>query len=136
MSWRRERIGEQVRGELARLVRDELSDPRVGMLTLTRVEVARDLSTASVFWSALDGNGEGDLEEISSGLASAASFLRKRLAKELSLRRTPELRFRHDPSIERGAETLGLLRSLESRSEADEPLEADRVTPPDEGSER
>ena len=48
------------------------------------------------------------------GLTSAAGFLRRRLAKELSLRRTPELRFRHDPSLERGAQMLDLLRELEN----------------------
>ncbi len=136
VSWRRERIGEQVRDELSRLVRDELSDPRVCLLTLTRVEVARDLSTASVFWSPLGTGREDGLEEISAGLASAAGFLRKRLAEELSLRRTPELRFRHDRSIELGAEMLGLLRTLEERREADESLEADHVASLDESSER
>ena len=86
MTWRMERIGEQIRGELARLLRDEVSDPRVGILTLTRVDVAPDLATASVFWSALEVNGEEDLEIVAQGLESASRFLRKRLAKELSLR--------------------------------------------------
>ena len=112
MSIRIERIGEQVRGELSRLLRDEVSDPRVGMLSLTRVEVAPDLSTAAVFWSPLGPKAE-DVEQMAEGLMSAAGFLRRRLAKELSLRRTPELRFRHDPSLELGAETLALLRELE-----------------------
>lgn len=107
-----ERISEQVRGELARLLRDEVSDPRVGMVSLTRVEVAADLSTATVFWSPLDA-GTPDVARVAEGLASAAGFLRKRLAKELSLRRTPELRFRRDPSLELGARTLALLRDLE-----------------------
>jgi len=113
VSIRIERIGEQVRGELARLLRDEVSDPRVGMLSLTRVEVAADLSTAAVFWSPL-GPEPADVEQVAEGLASAAGFLRRRLARELSLRRTPELRFRHDPSLELGAETLALLRELEA----------------------
>ena len=112
MSIRIERIGEQVRGELSRLLRDEVSDPRIGMLSLTRVEVAPDLSTAAVFWSPL-GPKAADVEQMAEGLMSAAGFLRRRLAKELSLRRTPELRFRHDPSLELGAETLALLRELE-----------------------
>jgi len=123
MSWRLERIGEQIRGELSRLVRDELRDPRIGLLTLTRVEVAKDLSTASVFWSPLDARNDGglqdeSLEKVAAGLASASGFLRGRLADELSLRRTPELRFRHDPSIEQGAQTLALLRSLEQPGDA------------------
>jgi ribosome-binding factor A len=130
MSWRLERIGEQIRGELSRLVRDELRDPRIGLLTLTRVEVAPDLSAASVFWSSLDAQGDVAREKVGEGLASAAGFLRGRLADELSLRRTPELRFRHDPSIEQGAEMLALLKSLET------PADASRVSPEDDGGAR
>ena len=121
MSIRMERIGEQIRGELARLLRDEVDDPRIGLLTLTRVRVAPDLATASVFWSNLpDGAPEAGFEEddvarVSAGLESAARFLRKRLARELSLRRTPALRFRHDPSIERGTAMLALLRELDTQ---------------------
>lgn len=109
---RMERIGEQVRAELSRLLRDEVSDPRVGMVSLTRIQVAPDLSTALVFWSPLDADAP-DVERVAQGLISAAGFLRKRLAKELSLRRTPELLFRHDPSLELGANTLKLLKELE-----------------------
>ena len=115
MSIRSERIGEQIRDELSRLLRDEVSDPRVGMLSLTRVEAAPDLSSASVHWSPLRteaGSSDDDLERVRAGLVSASGFLRRRLAQELSLRRTPELIFRHDPSIERGAEMLSLLREL------------------------
>ena len=113
MSIRTERIGEQVRDELSRLLRDEVSDPRVGMVSLTRVDVDADLGTASVFWSPLDVSGDSDLVRVQEGLASAARFLRGRLARELSLRRTPELRFRHDPSLALGSKMLALLRNLE-----------------------
>ena len=137
MSWRVERIGEQIRGELSRLVRDEVSDPRIGLLTLTRVEVAPDLSSASVFWSPLGTQCEEDLETVGAGLTSASGFLRKRLADELSLRRTPELRFRHDPSIEIGSKTLAVLRSLERKGDATEGSpDDDSETHRDEGSER
>ena len=112
MSVRNERIAEQVRGELSRLIRDETSDPRIGLLTLTRVKLSPDLSTATVFWSPLDVHHESDTEETSKGLVSAAGFLRTRLASELTLRRTPALSFRHDRSIEEGSRTLALLRSL------------------------
>jgi len=111
-SVRNERIAEQVRAELSRLLREETSDPRVGMLTLTRVKVSPDLSTATVFWRPLELETELDPEESGRGLASAAGFLRKRLASELTLRRTPALSFRHDRSIEEGSRTLALLRSL------------------------
>lgn len=117
MTRRTERIGEQLRGELARLLREEVTDPRIGLVTLTRVDVAPDLHNARVFWSALraaDGrdpreDAEGETAE---GLASAAGFLRRRLAKLLHLKRVPELRFVHDPSLALGSETLNLIREL------------------------
>jgi ribosome-binding factor A len=113
MSIRTERIGEQLRDELSRLLRDEVRDPRVGMVSLTRVEVAPDLSTAAIYWSPLQVDAANDVVDVLEGLTSAAGFLRSRLARELSLRRTPELVFRHDRSIELGAETLALLGRLE-----------------------
>lgn len=155
MSFRMERIAEQLRAELARLLREEVSDPRIGLVSLTRVEVARDLATAQVFWSQLDprtdpvrtehartdgleppaeeakrkspkrgdrrgprrGSRSFELEEalrpIADGLESASGFLRRRLAQELALRRTPALRFRHDPSIRVGSDTLALISGLE-----------------------
>lgn len=112
MSIRIERIGEQIRSELARLLREEVSDPRVGLLSITRVKVSPDLSTALIFWSPLDIDGETDLTEMEEGLASAARFLRGRIGKLLTLRRTPQLTFRYDRSLDEGARTLALLRSL------------------------
>ncbi len=117
MSVRNERIAEQVRSELSRLIREEATDPRIGLLTLTRVKVSPDLSTATVFWSPLDLEEETDLEEMGEGLASAAGFLRTRLAAGLTLRRTPALSFRHDRSIEEGSRTLALIRSLPELAE-------------------
>ena len=111
-SLRNERIAEQVR-----LIRDETSDPRIGLLTLTRVKVSPDLSTATIFWSPLKLEDEVDPEEVGRGLKSAAGFLRTRLASALALRRTPALSFRHDRSIEEGSKTLALLRSLPELAE-------------------
>jgi len=116
VSLRNERIAEQVRAELSRLIREEATDPRISLLTLTRVKVSPDLSTATVFWSPLKLDDELDEgvepAEVSQGLESAAGFLRSRLAAALSLRRTPALSFRHDRSIEEGSRTLALIRSL------------------------
>ena len=120
MSIRRERISEQVRQEIARLLREEVSDPRIGMLTLTRVKVSPDLSTAIVLWSPLDVRAETDLDEMSDGLDSASGYLRRQLAQNLSLRRTPELKFEYDASLAEGSRTLALLRSLEDTGQAAE----------------
>jgi len=119
VSRRTERVGEQIRAELARLLREEVADPRIGLVTLTRVDLAPDFGNARVFWSSLPRAGKASeeesarqLERTEEGLLHAASFLRRRLAEELPIRRAPELHFRHDPSLAKGSETLSLLREL------------------------
>ncbi len=112
MSIRNERVAEQIRSELDLLLRQETSDPRVGLLTLTRVKLSPDLGAAIVFWSPLAIESVDDLDEIAAGLESALGFLRGRLAKRLSLRRMPTLSFRYDPSLKHGSETLAILRGL------------------------
>jgi ribosome-binding factor A len=119
---RTERVGEQIRDVLARMLREEVTDPRIGLVTLTRVDVAPDFSNARVFWSALTpkptapGEGAEADPTVAAGLASAAGFLRRGLARELSLRRTPELHFVHDPSLAEGAHMLALLQELRDGS--------------------
>lgn len=114
MSIRTQRIGEQIRGEIARLLREETSDPRIGLLTITRVKVSPDLSDALVFWSPLDVSGEADVGVVEDGLLSASGFVRRQIARNLNLRRTPALHFKHDPSVEEGSRTLATIRSLVS----------------------
>ena len=114
MSRRTEKISEQLRADVSRVLRESVSDPRIGLVTLTRVDVAPDLSHAVVYWSALDpkGGASVDLDGIQDGLESAASFLRREIAKISPLKRTPALRFRYDPSIASADETLAILRRL------------------------
>ncbi len=112
MSRRTERIGEQIRAELARLLHEETTDPRIGFVTLTQVDVSPDLSNARVYWSAVKSENSEDLSNCEAGLESAAGFLRHRLARVLHLKRVPELRFRHDPSLAQGDATLSLLREI------------------------
>jgi ribosome-binding factor A len=119
---RTERVGEQIRDVLARLLREEVTDPRIGIVTLTRVDLAPDFSNARIHWSALQSRpsapDEGAVPDPSTvaGLASAAGFLRRGLARELSLRRTPELHFVHDPSLAEGAHVLALLQEIRDGS--------------------
>jgi ribosome-binding factor A len=123
---RSERIAGELLAELARLLREEVTDPRVGMITLTRIDVAPDLSHALVFWSAFDTTpGAEQLDAHQVGLDSAAPFLRRRAASALSIRRMPELRFRYDPSLVLGTRTLSVLASFAQRAEGElEPDEA------------
>jgi ribosome-binding factor A len=117
MSRRTERVGEQLRAELARLLREEVADPRIRLVTLIRVDVAPDFSRAEVFWSAVETARSPGLEATAEGLEDAAPFLRRKLARELPLRRMPELHFHHDPSLALGDRTLALLRELRHEEE-------------------
>jgi ribosome-binding factor A len=105
-------MAELLRGEIAQVLRREAQDPRLRLVTLTRVDVAPDLSQALVFWSRLDAEDAQPLGDVQQGLEAAAPFLRSRLARVLSLKRTPQLRFRYDASFVRGSETLSLLQEI------------------------
>lgn len=112
MSRRTDRIGSQLMEELARILREDVTDPRIKLVTLTRIDVSPDLRNAIVFYSALSADSEEELASLDAGLASAASFVRRRAAKVMPTRRMPELRFRYDPSLSLGSRTLGLLREI------------------------
>ena len=101
------RIADQIQRSLAEVIRLELRDPRVGLVTLTGVELSRDQSHAKVFFTAFgaDSVAETALE----GLRRASGFLRSELAHRLSTRSVPELHFEHDVSIERGARLSRLI---------------------------
>jgi ribosome-binding factor A len=125
LSLRTERIGQQLRNEIARVLRDVVTDPRVHDVTLTGVDVSPDLSNAIVHWSIFDLSASGTdepvsdelLGEVESGLESCAGFVRRNLAVSLELRRVPELRFRYDPSLQLGGETLELLQAIHDGKE-------------------
>jgi len=104
---RRARIADQIQRELADLIRLEVRDPRVGMVTLTGVEMSRDQSHAKVFFTVLGpAEAAADARE---GLQRAAGFLRSGLAHRLSTRSVPELHFEHDVSVERGVRLAKLI---------------------------
>ena len=112
MSRRTERIAELLRDEIARVLRQDITDPRIGLTTLTRVDVAPDMSHAVVFWSGLETPDAEMVLTHSAGLESASGRVRTLIAKRLSLRKMPALRFQHDPSLDLGDRTLGLLERL------------------------
>lgn len=102
-------------------MRDEVTDSRIGMITIQRVDVAPDLSNAIVLWSEFGKDGDPDFDEIdliSDGLDSAASFVRRKMAKSLkNLRRMPELRFQYDPSMRLAGQTMDLLAAIKNGEE-------------------
>jgi ribosome-binding factor A len=94
------RIADQLQRELSALLRTEVKDPRVGMVTITAVEVSPDLSHAKVFVTHLAGREHAD--EAISGLAHTAGYLRSELGRRLNLFSVPALHFAYDDSIESG----------------------------------
>ena len=106
-SGRHIRVAEQIQRELAELLRSELKDPRVGMLTLTGVEVTPDLAHAKVFFSTLVGGAER--ADTLAGLQRASGFLRSLLGRRLRTHTTPELHFEFDGSLEKGMELAKLI---------------------------
>ncbi|HET7224710.1 MAG TPA: 30S ribosome-binding factor RbfA [Candidatus Eisenbacteria bacterium] len=116
MSNRPERVAHLMQREIAEILQRELRDPRIPQLvSVTDVEVSRDLSFARVFVSILES--ETSHAHTLAALNRAAGFVRHALSPRLGLREVPELRFVHDPSLERGARVEEILKKIE-RGEA------------------
>ena len=112
---RSRRIAVEIQRELADLIRFELKDPRVGqMVTLTGVEVSADQSHAKVYFTIL--GDEAAQDSTAAGLKRAAGFLRSQLAQRLDLRTVPQLDFKYDASVERGAHLSRLIDEAVSSS--------------------
>ncbi len=103
---RPQRLGDLIQRELSELIRLELRDPRVGMITLTSVDVSPDMSHAKVFFTMRE---KDKLADTLQGLARSAGFLRSQLAKRIKMYTTPELRFAYDESVERGDQLSRLI---------------------------
>ena len=94
------RIADQIQRELADLIRNELKDRRVGMITLTDVEVSQDYTHAKIFYTSLGSEEDNFLTD--KGLEHATGFLRSQLSHRLLLRVVPQRHFIYDESVERG----------------------------------
>ncbi|MCJ0973897.1 30S ribosome-binding factor RbfA [Pseudomonas sp. PS1] len=120
---RTQRIGDQMQRELALLIQREVKDPRLGLVTITGVEVSRDLSHAKIFITVM---GQDDDEEAVKSnlriLSDTAGFLRMQLGKAMKLRTVPQLHFHYDASVRRGVE----LASLIERAVAEDRLHGDK----------
>lgn len=118
---RGKRVGQQIQRALSELIRRELRDPRLGMITLTDVRMSSDLSYATIYYSVL-GADPHLAQQI---LTQAADRLRGPLGRALGIRHSPELRFVKDELIESGARLSGLINKAvkddEARHVDDEP---------------
>lgn len=118
---RTERVNRLLREELAELIRREVKDPRVGIVTITGVETSRELDSARVFVHLI--GDETRRAEALEGLQHAAGYLRTRLARSLRLRKVPELRFELDSTLERATRIERLLSEIRTApDEAARPL--------------
>ncbi len=96
---RQDRVKEQIMREMAELVRQGLKDPRAGFITINDVEITRDYSHATIYYTVLDDRTR---EITAEALEHAKGYLRSELSRRLSVFRTPELHFEYDESVERG----------------------------------
>ena len=110
-----DRVKEQVMRELAELVRTELKDPRAGFITINDVEVSRDYSHATVYYTVLNGDRAASAQ----ALEKAKGFLRSELSHRITVFRTPELHFKYDESLERGMN----LSQLIDQAAAEQPVQ-------------
>jgi len=115
---RQDRVADQIQRELAILIQHEVKDPRIGMVTVTGVEVSKEYENARVFFTVL---GDDNVRQITTqGLAKAAGFLRRELAHRLKLRVTPELHFIYDTSIDNAARMSELISTAIASNRSDD----------------
>jgi ribosome-binding factor A len=119
------RVAELIKREVSQMLIHDIKDDRVGagIVSVTDVVVSGDLQHAKIFVSVY-GSEEAKIETMA-GLKSATGFVRTELGQRVRLRRTPEVIFQEDPSIERGTKVLSLLNQLNHDRPADENLDVD-----------
>lgn len=124
---RTQRIAEQVQRDLAQLIQFEVKDPRMGMVTISHVKVAKDLGYADVYVTVMPLGDQDEAESIAASLhvlRQASGFLRRELARQIKLRVMPQLRFHFDESVERGRQLHSLIekaaRELREKERTDE----------------
>lgn len=105
-----DRLGDLLREEISSLIIREIKDPRIGLVTITDVEVSRDIRTAKVFYAV--GGDPAARRETQRGLESAVGFIRSALAHNLTLKRVPELTFIYDKSLDYGQKIDRILEEL------------------------
>lgn len=108
------RVSDQMMHEIADMLMRKIKDPRIGFVTVTAVEVSEDLRNAKVFVSVY-----GNREETMKGLESATPFIRSELGRRMRLKFMPEILFRFDETVEKGAHMMEILRSIKSEKKKD-----------------
>lgn len=109
-SRRLQRVNEQLKREISRILRREVHDPRVGLVLVTDVDTSGDLSVASVYVRPTGQDKEWDA--MMEGLEAAAPFVRRELAQDLEMRKVPELHFREDHTLEKAMRIEEILEEV------------------------
>ena len=107
---RTQRVADYLQRELASLIQREVRDPRVGMVSITGVDVSRDLAHAKVHFTVIGSDSSDDAGESTGALNKAAGFLRSHLSRNSSMRSVPQLRFYFDTSVGRGRDLEALIQ--------------------------
>ncbi len=115
---RQDRIAEAIRQEVSLIIHDKLKDPRLGFVTIIRVEITKDLRLAKVFYSVL--GKEEDHRKTEEALASALGYIRSLVAERLNLRLATELVFKEDRSTEYSVRIEEVLRDIKEKNEPKE----------------
>lgn len=134
MGNRPERVGDQIRVELAQLLSREVHDPGVGFVTITRVKVSPDLLLARVYYTSL--GDEKARRESAKALGRATPFLRRQIGQRVQLRRVPELQFFYDESIAHQDRIEQILQDLHEEAAAREPHQGDHDETDDGAGEK
>jgi ribosome-binding factor A len=136
MGRRAERLAEEIREQVARMIASDLKDPRLGFVTVTRVELAHDLGHARVHVGVL--GGEVERKKSLAALQQASGFVRRELGKRLRIRHTPEIDFRYDKGLDATDRVARLLeaerlRGLAQAGDEPEPADAAEAGSEDDG---
>jgi ribosome-binding factor A len=107
---RTQRVADFLQRELAAIIQHEVRDPRVGMVSITGVDVSRDMGHAKVYYTSMAANSADEASESTEALNKAAGFLRSQLSRDSSMRMVPQLRFYFDASVGRGRDLEDLIR--------------------------
>jgi ribosome-binding factor A len=127
LSHRVERVAEQIREEVSQILASELADPRIGLITVTRVKVTPDLSLARVYWTSMANATER--KQTAKALAHAAAYVRHLLSARVTLRRSPEVQFLFDQSVAAQDRVEQILQEIK-REEAERDAAAPVAEPP------
>ena len=112
------RVADQIQKDLSEIITFELKDPRVGLITITEVQVTPDYAYAKIFFTTLNDSEEA-VRETLEGLNKANGFIRNHLSKRLHIHTLPQLRFEYDRTLVRGMALTDLISRANSQRAAD-----------------